>query len=189
MATVTFQPRGWSLSALNAMPDVVVQSFELTGPVKAGDKVTLAFDDRGRLHSADGPSVAWSSGKEEFHWNGAEVPKYVALEPEKITVANIDSENNLEVRRIMMERYGQARYLKDCGAKRIGIDKFGVLYEKRLKHEEPIRFVKVKNSTPEPDGTTKDYFLRVPPRTKSVQEGIAWTFGLDEKQYSPELQT
>jgi hypothetical protein len=49
--------------------------------------------------------------------------------------------------------------------------------------------VKVKNSTAEPDGTFKDYFIRVPPITKTPQEGIAWTFGLDGKTYAPEIQT
>ncbi len=49
--------------------------------------------------------------------------------------------------------------------------------------------VKVVNSTPEPDGTRRSYYLRVPPDTRTAKAGIAWTFGLDESEYQPLVQT
>ena len=49
--------------------------------------------------------------------------------------------------------------------------------------------VEVVNSTPEPDGTSRTYWLRVPPATRTAREGIAWTFGLTEAEYHPEKQT
>ena len=38
--------------------------------------------------------------------------------------------------------------------------------------------VEVQNSTPEPDGSYRTYFLRVPNHTFTARDGVAWTFGL-----------
>ncbi len=43
--------------------------------------------------------------------------------------------------------------------------------------------VKVVNSTPEPDGSFKDYFLRVPPTCQTALEAVAWTFDKTPEQY------
>jgi hypothetical protein len=45
--------------------------------------------------------------------------------------------------------------------------------------------VEVVNATPEPDGTRRVYWLRVPPGTRTAREGVAWTFGLSEDRYRP----
>jgi hypothetical protein len=47
----------------------------------------------------------------------------------------------------------------------------------------------VVNSTPEPDGTSRTYFLRVPPNIRTARAGVAWTFGLTEEEYHPLAQT
>jgi hypothetical protein len=49
--------------------------------------------------------------------------------------------------------------------------------------------VKVKNSTPEPDGLFKDYFLRVPPTVKTAHEAVAWTFGETPETYNPVMES
>jgi hypothetical protein len=68
-------------------------------------------------------------------------------------------------------------------------DEFGRLYRKPLNDDEDIVMVRVNNSTPEPDGSIKEYFLRVPPDTKTAHEAVAWTFGLTRKTYAPLQQT
>lgn len=45
-------------------------------------------------------------------------------------------------------------------------------------------FLQVKDSSSE-----KVYFIRVPPSMSSVQEAKAWTFGLEKKEYDPEIET
>ena len=45
------------------------------------------------------------------------------------------------------------------------------------------------NSTPEPDGTYRTYWLRVPPTTRTARDGLAWTFGLTAPEYEPVAQT
>ncbi len=52
------------------------------------------------------------------------------------------------------------------------------------KREEPIYLVKVKCPS-----TGAFYTLRVPPTVKTVKEGVAWTFHLDQEEYNPEIET
>lgn len=46
-----------------------------------------------------------------------------------------------------------------------------------------------QNSTPEPDGTFRDYFLRVPPGMVRAKQAVAWTFGVSEEDYYLENET
>ena len=77
---------------------------------------------------------------------------YVVETPEAITPKDIDEESNAEVRRIMIERYGPARYLKDDGAVKVSEDRFGTLWRKGVDGDEPIVMVEVIDSTPMPNG-------------------------------------
>jgi hypothetical protein len=49
--------------------------------------------------------------------------------------------------------------------------------------------VEVRNSTPEPDGIHKHYWLRVPPHIGSAREAVAWTFGLSAGDYAPLIES
>lgn len=59
----------------------------------------------------------------------------------------------------------------------------------QLVGDEDVVMVEVINSTPEPDGTSHTYWLRVPPTTRTAKEGVAWTFGLHADVYDPVRQT
>lgn len=111
------------------------------------------------------------------------------MNPEEITVEKIQEESNQEVRRAMIERYGQARYLKDSGAKKIHSDDWGTLWKSDVADDEPLVMVEVLNSTMEPDGSFKTYFLRVPPSITTARGGVAWTFGETEETYEPLVET
>ena len=149
----------------------------------------LNRDSEGRLHCPGGPSIAYRDGWALHHWHGVLMPDYVIERPAEIKPEVIGAERNAEVRRVMIERYGTERYLLDSGAEQIASDRFGTLYRKTLANDEPIVMVKVRNSTPEPDGSVRDYFLRVPPDTRTAAAACAWTFGLGAKEYAPEVET
>ena len=55
--------------------------------------------------------------------------------------------------------------------------------------QRAIVMVKVRNSTPEPDGSVKDYWLRVPPDMKTARSAVAWTFGMERNEYAPMMET
>ena len=156
--------------------------------------LVLTVDDQGRLHNETGPAMQYADGYCLYSWKGRMIDwkqAHVIEKPDTITVDEIEKEENQEIRRVMVERYGQDRYIQDSGAQAIHSDDFGTLYKKDMAGgDEPLVMVKVTNSTIEPDGTWKDYWLRVPPDTKTAREGVAWTFGIEkEKEYAPLIQT
>ena len=149
----------------------------------------LSLDERQRLHSDTDWAISYPDGFGYCLIHGIEVPEHVVLEPSKITIKEIETERNVEVRRVMMDKYGQSRFLLDSGAKQIHTDDWGILYRKEVEDDEPLVMVKVVNSTPEDDGSFKDYFIRVPPTTETAKAGVSWTFAQDAAKYAPEMQT
>jgi hypothetical protein len=146
-------------------------------------------DEQNRLHCTNGPSVKYRDGWAMYHIHGVRVPAKVVMAPATLTVKEIETEKNAEIRRVMIERYGQDKFLVDSVAKQIHSDDFGTLFRKDIPGDEPLVMVKVVNSTPEPDGSFKDYFLRVPPTMERARQAVAWTFGLEESAYEPAMQT
>jgi hypothetical protein len=146
-------------------------------------------DNVGRLHHGDGPALSYPDGWELYAWRGMPIAPEVAAELPNLTVARIQAEDNAEVRRVMLEYFGFDRYLRECDAKKVQTDETGILWRVDLPNDEPLVMVEVVNATPEPDGTRRTYFLRVPPNTRTARAGVAWTFGLTEEEYSPLLQT
>jgi hypothetical protein len=151
--------------------------------------LAVRLDHNQQLHSYTSPSVEFLDGFSLYSWQGVAVEKKLLDCPELLTVRWIENERNTERRRVLVERYGAAKFLMDSGAQLIAEDEYGSLFCKQMPGDEPLVMVRVKNSTPEPDGTFKDYFLRVPPQVRTPREAVAWTFGLDSTDYEPERQT
>lgn len=168
-----------------------------TMPLEDPEGTCSAQFDRGsRLHSVGGrPSIVYSDGREGWHWHGVQVRKEVVTDPAKIRLSWIREERNAEVRRVMIERFGMERYMVESGSALVDEErKVGKLWKTRAGfgdrsawngREEAIVMVQVTNSTPEPDGTFKDYWLRVPPGMTSARAAVAWTFGMSAKEYRP----
>jgi hypothetical protein len=139
-------------------------------------------DQENRLHNLDGPSSGYKDSDFcTYNVHGVRVEKHVVENKHLITVEQIESETNTEVRRVLTELYGAERYLQDSGAELVHEDDFGQLYRKEMPPgEETLMMVKVVNSTPEPDGTFKDYWLRVDPNAygglKTAQAAVASTW-------------
>ncbi|MFJ8787738.1 DUF6745 domain-containing protein [Streptomyces sp. NPDC102462] len=151
--------------------------------------VELHRDEAGRLDRGDGPALAFPDGFALHAWRGMPVPAAFLGELAGLTPRRIREEENAELRRVMLEYYGYDRYLEESGAEPVQRDEAGVLWRIELEGDEPLVMIEVVNSTPEPDGTHRTYWLRVPPRTRTAREGVAWTFGLEEAEYAPQRQT
>lgn len=151
--------------------------------------VELHRDEAGRLDRGDGPALAFPDGFALYAWRGMPVPAEFLAELAGLTPARIREEENAELRRVMLEHYGYDRYLEESGAEPVQRDEAGVLWRIELDGDEPLVMVEVVNSTPEPDGTHRVYWLRVPPRVRTAREGVAWTFGLEEADYTPQRET
>lgn len=151
--------------------------------------VALHQDEAGRLDNGEGPALAYPDGFALHAWRGMPVPADFLTELATLTPVRIHKEENAELRRVMLEYYGYDRYLKDSDAKPLHRDETGTLWRIDLVGDEPLVMVEVLNSTPEPDGTHRTYWLRVPPRTRTAKEGVAWTFGVEAEVYAPSQQT
>ncbi|RFS81642.1 hypothetical protein D0T12_30580 [Actinomadura spongiicola] len=149
----------------------------------------LHRDEPGRLHRGDGPALAYPDGFALHAWRGMPIPHDFIDSLTDLTASRILSEENAELRRVMLEIFGYDRYLAETGARPVHRDETGVLWSIDLPGDEPVVMVEVVNSTPEPDGTYRTYYLRVPPDTRTARAGVAWTFGVDEADYHPEKQT
>jgi hypothetical protein len=183
----------------------IVEAFE------AGAFAFLAVDDEllvatipakasadaaGRLHCADGPAFVWLD-VEEYYWHGVPVAKNIVIAPQSITAADIDAQDDAEVRRVLIERYkhgdeiaGAGAYIRDAGGELLDHDvESGTLWRRAFVDDEPIVMLEVTNATQEPDGRFKHYWLRVPPRMTKARQAVAWTFSVRADRYKPRIET
>lgn len=159
----------------------------------------LHRDPEGRLHCDDGPALVYPDGWGIWAIHGVRVPERVVMAPETLTVEEIRGEQNAEVRRVMTERYGLTRWLRDAGAEQVHEDEAGILWRMDMGDgEREGLMVEVVNSTPEPDGEHRRYVLRVHPELRplgmdgeprgnpqalTARNAVASTFGLVGEEY------
>lgn len=145
--------------------------------------------------------------------HGVAMQRRWVMEPETITAAMVTSENNAEQRRELMRLMGYERYVRDGGFTLVSNaeKEFGdrppkglqnaKLWQKVWRQGDPTRIMgggamvgsgrpaeaavllELQNSSKEPDGSYKTYFLRVPPEMRKVADAAAWTFGMSGKEY------
>ncbi len=129
----------------------------------------LKKDSEHRPHCDDGPSHQWRDGFSLWHIHGVRVTEQIVMKPDTLTMDQISSESNAEVRRIMVERYGYERYAKDAGVVVVDTcpDDHPIkgLRTAKLGYtqvgEDRVYALDMLNSTPEPDGTTKRYIIPI----------------------------
>src|SRR5262249_19570843 len=117
-------------------------------------------------------------------------------------------------RRVMIERYGVEKYLRDSGSKVLheDLDELGLprlLVCKERPGDQPLVGVFVLNSTVDlPDGQRRRFFLRVHPELRPLlgkdengvdrfgepqemtcRNAVASTFGMRGEEYEPLIQT
>lgn len=142
----------------------------------------IHLDEQHRLHNENGPALAYRDGNDSIYSiHGITVPELVIMTPELLTTNMIEDEKNAEVRRVMLNRYGFAKFIIDSKNEEVHRDDYGILYKKVLDGEpEPLMCVKVVNSTPEPDGSYKDYIIQVDPNAygglKTAMAAVASTW-------------
>ena len=206
--------QAWEDAALHGGFRVMHEEFCIVSDFPA----EIHKDEQHRPHNDAGPSHRWRDGWSLWYIHGVRVTEQIVMHPETLTAAQIDAEENAEVRRVMLERFGMSRYILESGAKPQHQDEFGILYRRELANDEPIVMVRVLNSTPEPDGSLsmeeamqvfgeakvkrqltilgwdkparwKEYWLRVPPNMQTAHEAVAWTFGKTPATYNPDWET
>jgi hypothetical protein len=141
----------------------------------------IHFNADGRLHNLDGPAISWRNGEKAYWFNGVRVTKKFVEGPIKM---------------VAEDEYGKLWIAKGRGGtvrrevrERLWDDFRGdyITTGRRVDVREDLVFLELQNSTAEPDGSYKTYFLRVPPRFRTPKAAIAWTFGV--KDYQPKAMS
>lgn len=128
---------------------------------------------RRRLHKENGPALE-SAIENLYFVHGVLVPAFVVVRPDWITLEHIEKEKNAEVRRIMIDRFGHEKYLRQSNAKLIDScpedhPMIG-LRTAKLWSIGDMTMLDLLNSTPEPDGTVKRYVI---PVDGALYDGLA----------------
>lgn len=146
----------------------------------------IFLDTEQRFHSEIEPAILFRDGWGVYVWHGVRVPEWFILQSDRITPQKIMSEINGELRRVMIERYGQDNFIRDGGFTIQQSDDYGDLYRVEFDNgDEPIVAVHVNDAS-----SDRDYFLYVPSHIRSAHEGVAWTFGYDNvSDYDPDQET
>jgi hypothetical protein len=137
----------------------------------------LLVDDENRPHCDTGPSHRWRDGWQLWHVHGVRVDEQIVIRPGTLTAEQILGEENVEVRRVMLERAGYDKVLDhatlvDEGTweNKMGDRETGRLYRIDLTDDVPLVMVRV-----ECPSTGREYLLRVDPDAYGglVGEGAA----------------
>jgi hypothetical protein len=149
----------------------------------------LQLDEQGRLHAVRGPALRYPDGWALWAWHGVRVPRVVIENPESLPAADVLAEADVEVRRIMIDRVGPERLIRDGGARRVAEDESGILWRLDLAEDEPLVCVEVRDATLGRDAAFRRYVLRVPPDVRTARAAVAWTFGVETGEYRPAIET
>ena len=140
-----------------------------------------------RLHGAYREWTEAGAMHKEMYVSGVRVSGDLArlINSGRLTAKHVLGVTNAAIRRVCLEELGYGRFLSQLPHQIL--DRSGEYELVRIdwhKREEPIYLVKVKCPS-----TGAFYTLRVPPAVKTVKEAVAWTFGVSEGQYQPEIET
>lgn len=120
-----------------------------------------------------------------YAWHGMRLPAEIIEKRDSMTTAQILGQENVEIRRAMMEIYGQGRFAQDAGAKVADVSKEhgAELMVLPLPADDPERILKAMRLTCPTTGHV--YFERVPPDVSTALEGLSWRFAVKPKDYKP----
>ena len=144
---------------------------------------SVSGTNRLRLHADNGPAVRFRDGWSIWAIHGVRVSQQVVEAPQTLTIEQINTERNTEVRRIMLDRYGWERYVTESHATTLDrdLDNQGQsreLLRVEIPGDEPYIGIKLTDSTPLPSGERKSYLERVPPTMRTCAEAVAWQMGV-----------
>jgi hypothetical protein len=124
-----------------------------------------------------------------IRWRGVLVDRVTAFEPERLHADTVLKERNAERRRVMIERMGFDRFMREAKAERLSADRDPggprELLRVPMTGDEDIVCLSVNCPS-----TGRHYLLRVPPTMKTCHQAAAWMAGFDDPAlYQPVQET
>jgi hypothetical protein len=142
---------------------------------------SIVFNDDGQLHNEEGKSAEFADGWGIYSINGVGVDEQIVMSPSSQTIKQIQGEDNEEVKRIRIERYGWKRFLDEISAELMDERQNDIdgVKEFLFKGDEMVALMCICNST------GKEFVLEVPPETRTCQQAQAWlSNGFSERTIS-----
>jgi len=108
---------------------------------------------------------------------------YKVLNSKEVSPKEIISLPNAEVRRAVIELVGYEKLTEHASVKDES-ETDGRLMAIKLQNDENLTLLHVKDPS-----TTREYFLRVPPKMRTARQARAWTFGFEPEGFELEKET
>lgn len=149
-------------------------------PTKSYKEFELADFDKNRTEPSEWSEEKLAEWEESAAARVDDLLYMISDNPDPKRVLTL---RNSEIRRYMIKRIGYENIKDSVDATVLHTDGDSELIEMVINGEKE-RYVKVKDSS-----TEREYLLYVPINMTTCKQGIAWTFGLSEREYNPIIET
>ena len=142
----------------------------------------LRFDNQNRLHAEGEPAIEFTDGYSLYSYHGVTLPeKYGKIHPQQWQAEWLLSEENAELRRVLIQSIGYARICQQLQA--IELDNWQEYTLLKIDNNvdiEPIYLLKMTCPS-----TGFIHALRVPPNMNSAREAICWVnWGIEPEEFA-----
>jgi internalin A len=141
----------------------------------------LRFDSQNRLHAEGEPAIEFADGWNFYFYHGVRLPEeYGKVYPNQWQSQWLLTEENAELRRVLIEGIGYDRIIQELQAKQIDSWQEYALLQIDNADVEPICLLKMTCPS-----TGFVHALRVPPNLASAREAIGWVnWDIDPEEFS-----
>ncbi|MCZ7607011.1 MAG: hypothetical protein M5U25_13265 [Planctomycetota bacterium] len=143
--------------------------------------VYAELDELGRPHSLNGPALTWGDGSAAHAINGCWVPQHAVVEPQRITLLEIELEPDESVQARLIDRYGLDQYLHN--SKALVLDRTGS-FELLYKAQATCDALLVLRNTGDSEHHQQCVF-RVPASVVSAADALAWLKASEFTSFQP----
>ena len=150
----------------------------------------VRLDNQNRLHSLDAEALGWNDGYKLYFVANVNMPERYYTEPETLTSKEVIDQDNVEVRKGMIQLMGVGRFITEAGGVILNEDFDGAgmprkLFQLKTEDARGNKFTVIEVECP---SKHDKHYLFVPPTMKTCKEAIEWTFDV-EGVYQPVLET
>jgi internalin A len=141
----------------------------------------LRFDSQNRLHAEGEPAIEFADGWNFYYYHGVKLPEnYGKVHPSEWQSQWLLTEDNAELRRVLIQGIGYDRIIQELAAEQIDSWQEYALLKIDNADVEPIYLLKMTCPS-----TGFIHALRVPFNLTSAREAIGWVNGgIDPEEFS-----
>lgn len=141
----------------------------------------ISVDASLRLHAEGKPAIVFSNGLGVYVYHGVRLAeKYGKLYPHQWPAKWLLSEQNAEIRRVLIQGIGYNKICQELQATELDFWREYTLLRIDLRLDEPIHLLKMTCPS-----TGNIHALRVPPNIKTARVAIRWVnWGIDPEEFA-----